>query len=133
MNRITIIGNLVREPEQRATPSGVSACTFTVAVNRRFGSRDGERETDFFRVTAWRGLADTCARYLSKGSKVAVIGDVRLSQYTGRDGNARAQIEINASDVEFLSARSETAQQQPAPAPEAWGGFDDINGDQLSF
>jgi single-strand DNA-binding protein len=102
MNKITIIGNLTRDPELRTTASGVQVCSFTVAVNKR--NKDAANAADFFRVTAWRGLADICARYIAKGSKVACSGSVSVSTYTGNDGQTRATLEVTADDVEFLSA-----------------------------
>lgn len=102
MNKLTIIGNLTRDPELRSTQSGIQVCSFTVAVNKR--NKDGANGADFFRVTCWRGLADICARYLAKGSKVAIHGSVGVSTYTGNDGQTRATLEVTADDVEFLSA-----------------------------
>lgn len=105
MNKLTIIGNLVRSPEQRATQSGIAVTTFTVAVNRR-RTQEGQPETDFFRVTAWRGLAETCGKYLDKGRKVCVVGPVSISTYTGNDGQTRASMEVTAEDVEFLTSKN---------------------------
>lgn len=110
MNRITLIGNLCNDPTSRTTQSGITCTTFTLAVNRRNRSQnaaDGQPETDFFRVTAWRGLGDTCAKYLSKGRKVAVVGPVSLNTFTGKDGANHATLEVTAEDVEFLSSRSD--------------------------
>ncbi len=118
MNKLTIIGNLTRDPELRSLSSGIQVCTFTVAVNRRNRSQNadgGQPEADFFRVTAWRQLGEVCARYLSKGRKVCVIGPVSVSTFTGNDGNTRASLEVTADDVEFLSPRSEMSE---APAPQ---------------
>lgn len=106
MNKITLIGNLTANPELRSTPSGVSVCTFTIAVNRRFANADGDRQTDFFRVNAWRGLADTCARYLEKGKKVAVIGELQARTYIAKDGTTRMSLDVSADEVEFLSPKS---------------------------
>ncbi len=106
MNKITLIGNLTANPELRSTPSGVSVCTFTIAVNRRFANADGDRQTDFFRINAWRGLADTCARYLEKGKKVAVIGELQARQYNAKDGTTRMSLDVSADEVEFLSPKS---------------------------
>lgn len=125
MNKTYIIGNLTRNPELR-TISGqdgpVSVCDFTVAVNRKNSrSANGQQEADFFKVTAWRGLADVCAQYLAKGRKVAVVGPVSASAYLGNDGQPRASLEIRAEDVEFLTprdsqpAQSEYAAQQGTP------------------
>ncbi len=105
MNKLTIIGNLTADPELRTIPSGVSVCTFTVAVNRRGNKED--RQTDFFRVAAWRQLGETCSRYLSKGRKVCVIGEVTARAYEGKDGTLRASLEVTADEVEFLTPRSE--------------------------
>lgn len=104
MNKLTIIGNLTKDPELRTTQSGINVCSFTVAVNRK--KREGqEQEADFFRVTAWRQLADICAKFTQKGKKVAVVGPVSINTYTGSDGNTRATLEVTADDVEFLSPR----------------------------
>lgn len=108
MNKLTIIGNLTRDPELRTTTSGVNVCSFTVAVNKR-NKREGEEEADFFRVTAWRGLADICAKYLGKGRKVAVVGSVSINQWE-KNGKHGASLEVNADDVEFLSQRTEQTQ-----------------------
>lgn len=109
MNRLTIIGNLVRDPELRTLSSGVSVCSFTVAVNRR-RKAEGQPEADFFRVSAWRQLGENCAKYLEKGRKVAVVGSVEARAYQANDGTTRASLEVNADDVEFLSSRNEQSE-----------------------
>lgn len=125
MNKLTITGNLVRDPELRTVGSGINVCTFTVAVNRR-KKTEGQPEADFFRVSAWRGLAETCSKYLAKGRKVAVVGSVSAQAYMGSDGTAKASLELTADDVEFLSSRneqSETATDVPA-------GFVEVGDDE---
>ena len=104
MQKLMIIGNLVRDPELRTTQDGKQVCNFTVAVNRR-NHRDGQPEADFFRVSAWGQLGENCGRYLAKGKKAAVVGSVSVSTHTGNDGNTRAQLEVFAQDVEFLSPK----------------------------
>ena len=99
MNKLTIIGNLTGDPELRTTSAGKEVCSFTVAVNRR------TEGADFFRVSAWGQLGENCGKYLAKGKKAAVVGSVSVSTYTGNDGNTRAQLEVFAQDVEFLSPR----------------------------
>ena len=101
MNKLTIIGNLTRDPEMRTTSSGKDVCSFTVAVNKK------NKEADFFRVTAWEGLAKICKDYLAKGRKVAVIGSVSVSTYTDNSGETKASMEVTAQDVEFLSPKGE--------------------------
>lgn len=114
MNKLTIIGNLTRDPESRTTQSGISVCSFTVAVNRR-KTQEGQPEADFFRVSAWRQLGENCAKYLTKGRKVCVIGPVSVSTYKGQDGAVRATLEVTAEDVEFLSPKDETRTPSPTP------------------
>lgn len=115
MNKITIIGNLTRDPELRSTRDGIAVCSFTVAVNRR--AKPGQpQEADYFRVTAWRGLAENCKKFLGKGRKVAVVGSVSVSTYTGNDGSTRASLDVTADDVEFLSARDGLEGTAAAPA-----------------
>ena len=118
MNKLTIIGNLTSDPELRTIPSGVSVCTFTVAVNRRYSSSKEERQTDFFRVAAWRQLGENCSRYLAKGKKVCVVGEVSARAYEGKDGSLRASLEVTADEVEFLSPRTEGPAQDYAPRQE---------------
>ena len=110
MNKVFLIGNLTRDPELRTTQSGISVCSFTIAVNRRRGNNAeaGQPEADFFRITAWRQLGDICGRYLAKGRKVAVTGTVSASAYVGQDGQARASLEVQADDVEFLTPKGES-------------------------
>ena len=125
MNKLMIIGNLVRDPESRSLPSGVNLCTFTVAVN---GRKD---EVSFFRVTTWRGLAENCQRFLAKGRKVAVTGAVSLNTYTAKDGTTKASLEVNADEVEFLGGNRSDADDTGLKVPE---GFTPVDpGSDLPF
>lgn len=105
MNKIFIIGNLTRDPELRATQSGVPVCTFTVAVNRRQTAEAGKPDADFFRVTTWRQMAENCGKYLAKGRKVGVTGALNLNQYKDSNGLPRYSMEVQADEVEFLSPK----------------------------
>ena len=127
MNKLTIIGNLTRDPETRVTQSGSSVCSFTVAVNRR-GQDD---KTDFFRVSAWNKTGETCQKYLAKGRKVAVTGPVSVSTYTGQDGKAYANLEVMAQDVEILTPKGE--QPAPAPAAPANNGYQEVADEDMPF
>lgn len=136
MNKVQIIGNLVRDPETRTTQSGITVCSFTVAVNRR--RREGhEPEADFFRVSAWRQLGENCQKYLAKGRKVAVSGSVSVSAYKDSSGQARAQLEVTADDVEFLTPKGEAAAQYEPPTPNAVtsapSGYVEVDEDELPF
>lgn len=109
MNRITIIGRLACEPEMKTTQSGIYVCKFRVAVNRRF-NRD---ETDFFFVSAWRDLGVSCKKYLTKGSKVAITGELQIQNYE-QDGIKKIAVNIQADEVEFLSYQEEKNEGIPA-------------------
>ena len=132
MNKLMIIGNLTRDPELRTTQGGISVCSFTVAVNKR--AKQGEQpEAEFFRVTAWRERGELCAKFLQKGKKVCVIGPVSVSTFTGQDGTTRANLEVQADEVEFLSPRVSDAAQEPQKDPQT--GFEQVPMDteQLPF
>ena len=103
MNHLIIVGNLTNNPDVRITQSGDKVCSFGVAVNRRRTAQG--QEADFFRITAWRGLAETCEKFLAKGRKVAVVGSVSVNVYTAQSGVTRATMEVNAESVEFLSPK----------------------------
>lgn len=115
MNKIIIIGNLTKDPELRTTQDGTPVCGFTVAVNRTKTKNNPEPGTDYFNVTAWRGLGETCAKYLAKGRKVSVVGRVSLHVWDTGEKHG-ANLEVLAEDVEFLSSRNETETPAP-PAP----------------
>ena len=129
MNRVEIVGNLTRDPETRATQSGIAVTTFTVAVNRRYTNQQtGQREADYISVVTWRQAAEACAKYLAKGRKVGIVGSLQTRSYETQDGDRRYVTEVIADEVEFLStARSSpeaghgcakpSDQDAPPPAP----------------
>ena len=109
MNKLTIIGNLTKDPVYAVTQgNNIPQCRFTVAVNRARRSDQGQQqEADFFNVTVWRNQADPCAKYLRKGSKVCIIGPVTARVYQAQDGSSRVSMDVNAEYVEFLSSRND--------------------------
>ena len=115
MNKILIIGNLGRDPEMRYTPSGQAVTNFTVATNYRYTTADGERrdETEWFRISAWGRLAETCNQFLTKGRQVYVEGRLRSRTYETSDGQTRFSNEISATDVRFLGQPSASESQSP--------------------
>ncbi len=119
MNSVILIGNLTRDPETQSTQSGVTVCRFTVAVQRRFANADGNREADFIPVVAWRSQADNCAKYLKRGSKVAVRGSLQTRNYDAQDGTKRYVTEVVADEVSFLQSKS-------ADLDESKGGLEDL-------
>ena len=144
MNKAILIGNLANDPESRTTSSGIAQCTFRLAVQRRFANQQGVREADFLTIVCWRQTAELCARYLSKGRKVAVEGSIQTRSYDAQDGTKRYVTEIIADNVEFLSSREyggirpgNFAPASPAPAPRnaspASSDFTEVDDDELPF
>jgi single-strand DNA-binding protein len=126
MNKVFMIGNLSKDVDLRTTQSGKAVASFTIAVNRRFKGQDGEKQTDFFNIVAWGQLGEMCGRYLAKGRKVAVVGELQTRSYDAKDGSKRYATEIIADEVEFLSPREKPESVEPE-------GFVDIEDDQLPF
>ena len=107
-----IVGNVGRDPELRYTSSGAAVCDFSVAVSRRWNDRtsnEQREETTWFRVSAWRNLAETCNQYVHKGMQIMVTGRVNASAFMGQDGQPRASLDLTALDVQFLGRRGERA------------------------
>jgi single-strand DNA-binding protein len=107
-----IVGNVGRDPEMRYTQSGVAVTDFSVAVSRTWTDRttnEPREKTTWFRVTAWRGLAETVNQYVRKGMQIMVTGEIDASAYIGQDGEARASLDLTARDIQFLGRRGEAA------------------------
>jgi single-strand DNA-binding protein len=106
----TIVGNLGKDVELRYTPQGKAVASFSVAVNeRKLNSDTGQwdESVTWFRATCWERRAETAAEYLRKGSKVLIVGPVKASAWTDKEGNARASLEITAREIKFLSGGSD--------------------------
>lgn len=133
MNKLFIIGNVTHTPESKtvSTANGdTQVCTFTVAVNKR------DKSAEFYRVTAWRKLAENCARFVQKGKKVFVSGEPSVRLYDGKDGEKRYSLEVNADEVEFLSPREDAAKPEPAQGYQRQtppAGFEDVTDEGLPF
>lgn len=112
MNKVILIGNLTRDPEMSQTPNNVAVTKMSIAVNRKFTNANGERETDYFIIVAWRGLAENCAKFLSKGKKISVVGSLQNRSYEDNNGKQRQITEVIAEEIDFLSPVGEKAQQQ---------------------
>ena len=136
MNKVILIGNLTKDPELTTTTSGISVCRFSLAVSRRFTNSEGERETDFINVVVWRNLADNCHKFLRKGSKAAVVGNIQTRSYDAQDGSKRYVTEVVAEEVEFVGARV-GAEDEIRPADEKPQGgttkLQPIEDDSLPF
>ena len=106
MNRVILIGRLTRDPEIRYTQSGIAVANFSLAVDRRFKNANGEKETDFINVVAWRKQAELIGEYLKKGFMTAVEGSLQMRKYQTREGENRTVYEVMADSVQFLDRGS---------------------------
>ncbi|OGD61143.1 hypothetical protein A3A71_00910 [Candidatus Berkelbacteria bacterium RIFCSPLOWO2_01_FULL_50_28] len=130
LNRATIVGNLTRDPETRALPSGQTVCSFAVATNRRWKDKDGniKEDTQYHEITAWGRLGELTASMLSKGKKVYVEGRLQTNSWEGNDGAKRSRTEIVAEnfiplapkgDASTVSAIADISSDDSSPAKES--------------
>ncbi len=123
-NRIILIGRLTRDPELRYVPNGAPVASFTLAVDRPFRDQQGNRETDFIDIVAWRKLAEQVSQYMTKGRMVAVEGRLQIRSYETQDGQRRKVAEVVADGIRFLD-RGDRARAAAAPAPADTGMGDE--------
>ena len=105
MNKVILIGRLTKDPELRRTPTDVSVCQFTIAVNRPFQQQNGERQADFINCIAWRNQAENLAKYIKKGGQIAVEGSIQTRSYDDQNGVRRFVTEVIASQITFLESK----------------------------
>ena len=132
---ITLVGNVGRDPEMRYTPTGAAVADFSVAVNRKYKTNDGESrdETDWFKITAWQKRAEFVNQYVERGAKIFVTGWFSMREYKRRDGAMGVSLEVSAQHIELMSgggAREETA---PKPAASANQDPDEVDIDDLPW
>lgn len=124
MNKIIVIGNLGRDPEMRYLPSGRSVTSFSVASNRRYTTANGEQreETQWFNVSAFGRLGESCNQYLARGRQVYVEGRLSSRMYQDRNGETRVSLDVNATEVQFLGGRGDGMEQGGAYDSGGYGG-----------
>ena len=116
MNKVQLVGRLTRDPELRTTGNGVSVCSFTVAVNRRFRNAQGEYEADFINCVAWRQSAELLAKYFTKGRMVGIVGSIQTRNYE-KDGQRVYVTEVSVEEVHFVESRNASGEaSQSAPS-----------------
>lgn len=136
MNYVHLLGNLTENPKITVTASGVTKCSFRLAVSRKHTNQQGEREADFLTVIAWRKLGETCGKYLSKGRKCAVTGSIQTRSYDATDGSGKRYVtEIIADDVEFVGANPQGKPDDPPTQANsaAADGFTEVQDDDLPY
>lgn len=121
LNKVTLIGNLTRDPELRYTPTGAAVCTIGLATNRAWVTDSGEKkeETEFHRVVAWNKLAELCSQLLAKGRKIYVEGRLRTSTWQAQDGSQRTTTEIVIDDMILLDSKKPSPEGEAAPKGES--------------
>jgi single-strand DNA-binding protein len=122
--KLTLIGNLGKDPEMRYLPDGTPVASFSLAVNKSW-TKDGQKqdETTWFNCSCWRKQAEVVTQYLKKGNRALIVGEVKARAYTAKDGTAAASLDVNVQEVKFLTSKNEadesstngTSQQAPAP------------------
>lgn len=134
LNSVCLMGRLVADPELRQTPSGVSVCSFRIAVDRTYQPKGQEKQTDFINIVTWRSTAEFVSRYFRKGQLVAVQGSIQTSQYTDRDGNKRTAFDVVADNVFFAEKKAESGETKQGAgydhSPDIQGDFEEIIGDE---
>lgn len=134
MNKCILIGNLANDPELTQTQSGKAKCSFRIACQRRYASQNGERIADFISVVCWDKLAENCGKYLAKGRKCAIAGEIQSRSYDAQDGSKRYVTEVVASEVEFIGERQKSAENGAGEATaHGEGGFAEVNAEELPF
>lgn len=112
MNKVFLIGRLVRDPELRYTGSNLAVANFSLAVNRTFTGQNGEKETDFINIIVWRKQAENVKNYLKQGSQVAIDGRIQTRNYEDQNGQRRYVTEVVADNVQFLDTKASREQSQ---------------------
>ena len=140
-NKIILIGNLVADPELKQTNSGISYCSFSIAVSRRY-SKQGEQTTDFFEVTCWREKAEFATKFFTKGKPILVCGEMQQRSWTDSNGQKRYAYSVAADELSFVERKgaetSEFSGSAPVPSYSASalndGAFDELStDDELPF
>ena len=130
LNKVILIGHMTADPELKTTPSGVSVCSFSIGVNRRF-SKEGEQKTDFINIVAWRNTAEFVAKYFRKGNAICICGSLQTRSWTDNNGNKRYATEVIADEASFVESKkdSSTASDDLGYTPTANAQFEEISGD----
>ena len=121
LNKIILMGRLTRDPELRRTESGTAVCSFSIAVDRDFKSKNGEKETDFIDIVAWRATAEFVSKYFTKGRMAVVEGRLQIRDWKDKDGNNRRSAEVVADNIYFGDSKRDGQQSGGDYAPPAYG------------
>ena len=134
LNKVILIGNLTADPELKQTQSGISVVSFTIAINRRYQSKnatEGQQTADFINIVAWRQSAEFVSRFFKKGKPILVCGSIQSRSYTDNQGNKRYVTEVVADEVGFVESKSESQSDASQYVPDAYSQprFEDVTDD----
>ena len=104
MNKVVLVGRLTKDMELKYTAKGTAVASFTLAIDRRFKSQTGEKETDFINCVAWDKVGETASKYVGKGSQIGVAGRIQVRSYEAKDGGKRYVTEVVAEEIEFMGS-----------------------------
>lgn len=133
MNKIVIIGRLTRDPELKSTNAGTSVCNFSVAVDRTYRDKEGNRPTDFFDISVFGATAEFVAKYFKKGSSIAVSGAMESRKFVDKDGNNRIAWSLHADEVNFCDSKSENNGGNQKPSIDEGYSGDPVESDDVLF
>lgn len=133
MNKIVIIGRLTRDPELKTTNAGTSVCNFSVAVDRTYRDKEGNRPTDFFDISVFGATAEFVAKYFKKGSSIAVSGAMESRKFVDKDGNNRIAWSLHADEVNFCGSKSENGGGSQKPSIDEGYSGDPVESDDVLF
>lgn len=129
LNKAILVGRLTADPELRQTPNGVSNCSFSIAINRSYSGKSGEKQTDFITIVAWRGTAEFVSQYFRKGNAIGVDGSIQTRSYTDKSGNKRTAFEVVAEHVTFVEGKQSCSGEPNAlqkPAAASHKGYEEV-------
>ena len=122
-NKVILIGNLTADPELRQTPNGIPVTSFSIAVSRRFSSKNAEnaQQADFINVVAWRSTAEFITKYFQKGKSILIVGSLQSRSWTDQNGQKRYATEVVADEAQFVEKKSDGGAPVPGAAPAPYG------------
>ena len=123
LNKIFLQGRLVADPELRHTQSGIPVASFRIAVDRDYKNQNGEKETDFINIVAWRGIGEFVSRYFYKGRMAIVVGQLQIREYTDRDGNRRYATEVVANNIYFGDSKKDSSTGNNNTGQESYSNY----------
>ena len=121
-NKVILIGNVCSDPELKQSQSGISVCSFSIAVNRKY-NKDGNNEVDFFTIVAWRQQAEFVCKYFKKGKPILVCGQLQTRSWTDKQGNKRTAVEVVADEVSFVGNNESPTGAKNEASANVGGGF----------